>query len=144
MNFSKKIVFVIVAFLSFSDFCFVYAEKISHPECLYKGIIGEAVGEGYEGMYAVACVYRNRLRKGLPLGCTALKRNGLDLFCKKQGKKYKTMATIIVRKVFSENSPDVTNGATHYENIRAFGFPYWAKNMRITTVIGSHTFFVKK
>ena len=64
MKFSKKIVFVIVAFLSFSDFCFVYAEKISHPKYLYKGIIGEAVGEGYAGMYAVACVYRNPIKKG--------------------------------------------------------------------------------
>ena len=144
MKFSKKIVFVIVAFLSFSDFCFVYAEKISHPKYLYKGIIGEAVGEGYAGMYAVACVYRNRLRKGMPLGCVAFKRGDLDRFVEKQGKKYKEMVAIIVRKVFSENSPDSTNGATHYENIRAFGFPYWAKDMKTTIKIGNHTFFVKK
>ena len=89
MKFSKKIVFVIVAFLSFSDFCFVYAEKISHPKYLYKGIIGEAVGEGYAGMYAVACVYRNRLRKGMPLGCVAFKRGDLDRFVEKQGKSIK-------------------------------------------------------
>ena len=132
--------FVISAILN----CSCFAEKIDYPKNLWKGIIGEAVGEEYEGMYAVACVYRNRLRKGLPLGCTALKRDDLDCFVEKQGEKYKEIVAIIVRKVFGENSPDVTNGATHYENIQAFGFPYWAKDMRTTVKIGSHTFFVEK
>lgn len=136
--------FIFVIFVIPSCFAKDEAGNISHPECLYKGIIGEAIGEGYEGMYAVACVYRNRLRKGLPLGCTALKRADLDSFVRRQGGKYKEMVEKIVKSVFCENSPDITNGATHYENIQAFGLPYWAKEMKITTVIGSHTFFVKK
>ena len=28
----------------------------SYPKDLWKGIIGEAVSEGYDGMYAVTCV----------------------------------------------------------------------------------------
>lgn len=116
------------------------------PSNLWKGIIGEAVGEGYDGMYAVACVYRNRLAKGLPLGCVALKRKDLDTFVKKQGVKYELLAKRIVDGVFdlSDNNSkpnDPTRGATHYENLVDFPMPRWAGNMRITAVIGKHTFF---
>lgn len=119
-------------------------KTITYPNNLYKGLIGEAVGERKEGMYAVACVYRNRIKKGMPLGCVALKRKDLDLFVKKQGGKYEIMAKNILLDVFERNSPDVTKGATHYENVEAFGLPPWAKNMRVVTRIGSHTFFAEK
>ena len=120
----------------------VWAET-TPPENLYKGLIGEAVSEGYEGMYAVACVYRNRLEKGMSLGCVALKRRDLDEFVRKQGKKYEIMAKEIVYKVFTETD-DITKGATHYENIERFGIPGWAKNMVRTVKIGRHTFYKEK
>lgn len=112
------------------------------PPDLWKGLIGEAVGEGYDGMYAVCCAYKNRLDAGLPLGCVALKRKDIDVFVKRQGQRYIDMAKQIVDVVFS-GGIDVTNGATHYENIDVFGVPYWAKDMIITATIGSHTFYAK-
>ena len=145
MHLAKKMFLIIVVFLSlFLDFHLVYAKKISYPDNLYKGILGEAVSEEYKGMYAVACVYRNRLKNSLPLGCIALKRRDLDKFVKKQGKKYEEMAKEIIWEVFEKNGPDITNGATHYENVEKFGLPSWAKEMRTTVKIGNHTFFVKK
>ena len=33
------------------------------------------------------------------------------------------------------------NGATHYENVEAFGVPSWAKRMRVVAKVGDHTFF---
>lgn len=116
----------------------------SYPENLWKGIIGEAAGEGYDGMYAVACAYRNRIRKGLSLGCVALKRRDLDEFVRKQGRKIEYAAKNIVEEVFIRNGKDVTFGSTHYENIERFGTPYWAKNMVKAVKIGSHTFFKEK
>ena len=92
-------------------------------------------------MYAVACVYRNRLEKNMSLGCIALQRKNLDVFVKRQGKRYTIMAQGIIQKLFEDNGKDITGGATHYENIEAFGVPYWAKDMRITCKIGSHTFY---
>ena len=117
--------------------------EVIPPDNLYKGLIGEAVSEGYEGMYAVACVYRNRLEKGMPLGCVALKRRDLDVFIQTQGKKYEIMAKEIVYKVFTQTN-DVTKGATHYENIERFGIPRWAKSMVRTVKIGEHTFYKAK
>ena len=121
-----------------------FAEKIDYPENLWKGLIGEAANQGYKVMYAAACVYRNRTCKHMPLGCVAMKRPDLNDFVKRQGKKYEKMAKEIMWKVFIDNGPDVTNGATHYENVKKFGFPYWATNMEITAQFGSHTFFKEK
>ena len=115
----------------------------TYPENLWQGLIGEAVGEGYNGIYAVACVYKNRLQKGLPLGCVALKRRDLDAFIKTQGKKYEIMAKEIIYKVFTQTN-DITKGATHYENIERFGIPRWVKNMVRTVKIGKHTFYKEK
>lgn len=108
---------------------------------LWKGLIGEAVSEGYDGMYAVACCYRNRIERGLPLGCVALKRKDLNEFVSRQGKKYETMAKRIIDEVFIHNSPDVTLGADHYEYIEKYGIPAWAGNMQPTIKIGCHTFY---
>ncbi|MFA5153376.1 MAG: cell wall hydrolase [Clostridia bacterium] len=115
------------------------------PEDLWKGIIGEAVSEGRTGMTAVAFVYRNRIKKGIPLGCVALQRKDLDVFVRKQGGGYARIAKKIIKQVFvAGNITDPTNGATHYENLSAFGRPRWAKNMVITARIGKHTFFREK
>jgi len=118
--------------------------KIKGISNLWKGIIGEAVGEGYCGMYAVACCYRNRLSKGMALGCVALKRKDLDEFVGKQGYRNELRAKAVMREVFELSGGDVTNGATHYENVEKYGLPYWAKNMGVVARIGCHTFFKKR
>lgn len=128
------VVIILVVYL------FAQAE-IAPPHNLWQGLIGEAVSEGYSGMYAVACVYKNRIEKNMPLGCVALKRKDLGAFIKGQGVRYESMAKNIVRKVFVENAPDITGGATHYEAIERYGLPWWAHNMVRTAKIGEHTFF---
>jgi len=117
---------------------------IKAPDNLWKGVIGEAVSEGYEGIYAVICVYKNRINKGMPLGCVALKRKDLDTFVDKQDKKWKYIAKELVEYVFNGKGSDITNGATHYENIEKFGEPPWAPDMVITCKIKNHTFYKEK
>lgn len=119
----------------------VYSNTVAYPKDLWKGIIGEAVGEGYDGMYAVACVYKNRLRKGMPLGCVALKRKDLDDFVQKQGGDNVKIAKSIIKRIFVSNEGDAVNGATHYENIELFGLPPWHKSVTKVCKIGNHTFY---
>lgn len=138
------IIIISIAFMADSCQKKVHSAEITPPADLYKGIIGEAVGEGYEGMYAVACVYRNRLAKGLPLGCVAMKRPDLNRFVNKQGRKYEILAKRIIHEVFINQMLDVSKGATHYENVSSFGRPFWAKDMKITARIGKHTFYREK
>ena len=123
---------------------FPLAHATPPPDNLWKGLIGEAVGEGYVGMTAVAFVYKNRLKQTLPLGCIALNRKDLDEFIELQGIQYVRLAKQIIHEVFYTNKKDITNGATHYENVEAFGIPYWATNMKVTCKIGRHTFYKKE
>lgn len=111
------------------------------PVNLWKGLIAEDVAGGYQGMYAVACCVRNRLNAGMNHGLVAMKRRDLDKFVKREGRKYELMAKDIIRKVFIESAPDVTQGATHYEAVEKFGLPRWAVQMVRTVKVGEHTFY---
>lgn len=109
---------------------------------IWKVIIAEAVSEGYKGMYAVACVIRNR--GGDLSGFCGSRRKDLEEFCQRQGDRYVDMAKDIDHKVFVEGAPDTTGGATHYEAIERYGIPYWVKGMERTVKIGEHTFYKEK
>ena len=126
--------------LSVSNF-HPYSQKSDSYIQYWKVIMAEAVSEGYGGMYAVACVIRNR--GGALKGFCGAKRKNLDQFCRKQGQKYIQLAKMIEQQVFQMNAEDITNGATHFENVEKFGKPYWAEHMIVTAKIGNHTFFKK-
>lgn len=118
--------------------------KPIYPTNLWKGLIAEDVSGGYKGMYAVACCVRNRLNNGMNTGLVGLNRKDLNQFVKREGVKYELMAKDIIRKVFVENAPDITRGATNYEAVKRYGLPKWAKGMVRTVTIGEHTYFKKK
>ncbi len=109
---------------------------------IWKVIMAEAVSEGYSGMYAVACVIRNR--GGDINGFCGSKRKDLEEFCQRQGNRYITMAKDISHKIFVEGAPDTTGGATHYEAVEIYGEPYWTKGMTVTAKIGEHTFYKER
>jgi hypothetical protein len=139
--------FYLTAFLVVTSLLFVslfstnaYAQT-NCPTNLWQGLIAEDVAGGYQGMYAVACCVRNRLNTGLNTGLCGLKRKDLNAFVNRQPKKYHKIAKQIVKKVFEENSPDITGGGTHYEAVEKYGLPRWAKKMVRTVKIGEHTFF---
>jgi hypothetical protein len=110
------------------------------PANLWKGIIAEAVGEGFEGQYAAACVCRNRLKKGMNTGLAGLKRNDLDAFVAKEGPEAEKTAKEIVADVFEHNSEDTTGGALYFESTD-FERPWWAKDRVKTVQIGKHIFY---
>lgn len=140
----KRITLFLIAFLLMATSVFAAETEYDIPLNLWKGLIGEAVSDGYIGMEAVACCVRNRLDKNMSIGLVALKRGRLNGFVRRQGKKYEIMAKDIVQKVFYENSPDITGGATNYENVKVFGYPKWARDMILTEKIGDHWFFKEK
>lgn len=108
---------------------------------IWQVIMAEAVGDGYNGMYAVACVIRNR-GGDLHAFCGS-GRKDLSVFCARQGGKAISEARTIERIIFEQGGPDVTGGATHFEAVQRYGMPYWANGMRVTVKIGEHTFFKK-
>jgi len=97
-----------------------------------RAIIGEAANQGRSGMYAVACAIRNR---GTLNGVYGLRARHVD----RQPGWVWDRARAAWRD--SAYKADVTKGATHWENEKAFGKPYWAKHMHRTVTIGDHTFY---
>lgn len=99
-----------------------------------NAIIGEAENQGYQGMLAVAHAIRNRgTLKGV----------------------YGERAPRVVQRKFSEKTyqlalkawcesqltEDFTHGATHWENIKAFGCPSWVKECVETFRYKDHVFY---
>jgi len=94
-------------------------------------IVGESANQGYKGMLAVANVLRNRGGTAGVYGC--------------KSKLYKTEPKWVLKlakKAWLESrTNDITHGATHFENIKAFGVPYWAEDMVVTFKHKDHVFY---
>lgn len=133
--------FLIVLILAIMLLSVAIVVKAEEP-AIWKVLMAEAVSEGYDGMYAVACVIRNR--GGDLNGFYGGERKDLDDFCKRQGQRYILQAQEIERLVFKENAPSNVGNATHFEAIEKYGIPYWAKDMKVVYKVGEHTFYVYK
>lgn len=109
-----------------------YCETILENEAVVA-IIGEASGEGYEGMLAVAAAIRNRgTLKGV-YGRTA-------------GHVYNEPPWVwdLARKAWRQSAYyDPTKGGTHWESIK-FKKPYWASSMDVTCQIKNHVFYKER
>jgi spore germination cell wall hydrolase CwlJ-like protein len=110
-------------------------------------IAAEAVGEGPKGMVAVANVIANRARRSGQsayeevvkpkqfFGLTAPNRMKLLEQC---GDYCIELAENIM------TLPDITGGATHYENVNKYGTPNWARRMTLTFEYKHHKFYKEK
>lgn len=97
-------------------------------------ILGEARGEGANGMYAVACAIRNRgTLRGVYGADARIAEMTPELWHEGARAWYS-----------SEFGPDVTHGANSWENIVAFGRPKWTHGARTTARIGHHVFYAVK
>ena len=100
-------------------------------------IITEAGGEPFEGQVGVAEVLRNR----------GWNTQG---FCGLRGHQLAACRDPVLRSradraiTQAKNGSAITKGATHFENIEAFGWPKWSRGMVVTAKIGHHTFMKKK
>ena len=110
------------------------AQAEINPALAQKALIGEAANQGLKGMIACGEVIR---RRGNLKGIYGLKR---ESFISAQPKWVHQMA----KKAWQESSKtNLTKGATHWENVKAFGRPKWAKKMKKTAVIGDHVFYAE-
>jgi hypothetical protein len=88
-------------------------------EKVILSIVGEAENQGYQGMLAVACAIRNR---GTLKGVYGLRSPRV------KNHKYSQATYNLALKAWKQSAlKDITNGATHWENIKAFGCPPWVK-----------------
>lgn len=114
-----------------------------------RALIGED-SSSYRGMYAVACAMRNREANGIDslkniYGAHAVRWEG-GLLKRFKGKK---VVEVIDGDLYqmaskawaeSEDGPDITNGADHWEGI-SFPKPKWASKMVDCGVFGENHFY---
>lgn len=133
---------------------------MSDREVLARTIWGEARGEGFDGMRAVAHVVKNRVEDGIAW-------NGFDWksVCLKEWQfstwldhdpvhaankqkmlnvgfedSHYVIAWQIAGNVMAGGDDDLTNGADHYFNPGVV-LPDWAADMTFVTRIGGHDFY---
>ena len=111
----KAISLGLVAFLNLTQ---VGAAVSFNDNLCIRAIIGEASNQGYQGMLAVAVGIRNR---GTLQGVYGVRAKHID----KQPKWVWEQA----KKAWEESKHNRIHSGTHWENIKAFGTPYWVKDM---------------
>jgi hypothetical protein len=127
-----------------------HVESKSFEDTIEKGrlsyiasvIAAEAAGEGEIGMYAVACVIQNRMNKEKLSAKEIVNKHKQFFGATAKNRKKLYMSVKDVADSIASNIgklKDITYGATHFENIRAFGTPKWSKNQ--CAKIGNHVFY---
>jgi len=95
-----------------------------------RAIIGESSNQGYKGMLAVAVGIRNR---GTLDGVYGLTAKHID-----NEPKY---VWELAKKAWIESKTNRIHNGTHWENIKAFGKPYWVKKMKLVYQYKDHNFY---
>lgn len=98
-----------------------------------RAIIGESSGEGYHGMLMVAIGIRNR---GTLNGVYGLSAKHVD--------NEPEWVWDLARQAWDESKHNRLHQGTHWENIRAFGEPRWAKSMIKVAEYKNHVFYADK
>jgi spore germination cell wall hydrolase CwlJ-like protein len=122
----KKIIVVIIALILAIP---IYTEEIPEKDAV-RAIVGEASNQGYKGMLAIAVGIRNR---GTLQGVYGLNAKHVD----KQPKWVWDQA----RKAWKESKTNRIHTGTHWENIKAFGKPYWADSLIKVYKYKDHIFY---
>jgi len=126
----KKNIFTFILFLGILP---SFSQNITDSNAI-RTIVGEAGNQGKNGMIAVGNVIRTR--KNLK-GFYGFKNPIVN-------KQPKWVWAQAERAWAESKTNNLVGGATHFENVKAFGKPYWAKDMVETVTIKDHTFFKKK
>ncbi len=118
------------------------------PMIAVKTLILEAVGEGHQGMVAVAEVIRNRSKKfnkRYDEICLAPKQFSCwndKIRAKNFLRKHQIFFKDAKKAWLESSSSSLTKGATDYHTVAVD--PYWAKCYRRVAKIGSHLFYCRK
>lgn len=125
---SKKILPLIIALLLIPSCNIAYA--YTDREAV-RAIIGEASNQDEIGMWAVASAIINR---GTLKGVYGLKSPHID--------KEPTWVWKMAERAYNRaKDGDLVHSGTHWENINAFGEPYWVKGMIKVYEHKDHVFY---
>ena len=118
------------------------AESLPETDVI-RAILGEGEGEPYAGKLALAYAIGNRGTLDGVYGKRAV--------IAKEGQFYRGSRPIssksvkdalrALKEARQRPTLDPTKGSRHWENIKAFGVPYWAEGKTPVYTVGSHAFY---
>ena len=118
-------------------------------ETIAMTILGEARGEGYAGMYAVACVIQQRAKeRNKTPAQICLQRKQFSCWNSNDKNRPKLRGLLKTKEAYwakqmaihiTKLNSNYTKRANHYCTLKAK--PYWAKNKTPVIIIGNHKFF---
>ena len=108
------------------------AERTNKEQAI-RAIIGEASNQGYHGMLAIAVGIRNR---GTLKGVYGVRAKHVD--------EQPAWVWDRARKAWAESEDNRLHSGTHWENIKAYGVPYWVKSMNKVYEYKDHIFYMEK
>ena len=134
-------------------FCSLYnlagQELTKEQKIVAMTILGEARGEGYAGMYAVACVIQQRSKdKNKTPAQVCLQRKQFSCWNKNDPNRKKLHLLLNTKEAYwakqmaihiSKLNSNYTKQSNHYCHINTK--PYWAKNKKPIIIIGKHKFY---
>jgi len=113
-----------------------------------KVIAGEAAGEGYMGMKAVACVIQNRKKDPIKVVTKPYQFSAYNdkALMNRNYAKVKKEADELASQIGKLD--DITGGATHYVakwlyDKKKDDPKSWISKMKVTKIIGNHVFMVE-
>lgn len=124
---------ILLLALLLSGYNTVQAKTTIDDNKVVLSMIGEAEDQGYEGLLAVACAIRNRgtLKVVYGLHAPRVKHH-----------KYSDKTLFMARQAWKDSlHHDITNGSNSWENVTAFGKPWWAQSCNETVKIKDHQFY---
>lgn len=130
---------ILVGAVAFFSGCCA-ASQIPRDQAI-KAIIGEAENQGFHGMLAVACGIRNRntLQGVYGLKAARVRNHQYNSTTLNQA----NLAWSLASNSDIKDNCDFLGGATHWDNINAFGKPNWANSMIETYRYRDHVFYRK-
>lgn len=121
-------------------FIFLIICNVAHAEIpksrAINAIIGEAEDQGQMGMNLIACAIRNRGTLDGVYG-----ENSPRVKAHLYSEDIEAKATVAWEKSADPAECSFVKGATHWENIKDFGRPKWAKLMKKVYKHHDHTFY---
>ena len=154
-----SLIMLIGGYLIFRGGKMALTDRDEQIDVMARTAWGEARGEDQSGMQAVLNVVMNRVKKGSWYGATpkdvCLKKYQFSCWLDSDPNKAKLLAVDENDKDFARAKymatlaydgqlTDITKGATNYVNLASLGdnVPSWVNNMKLSTTIGKHSFYV--
>lgn len=129
---------ILFLLLYYTNSTLVYADSIPKERVVYA-IIGEAEGEGYYGMLAVACAIRNR---------KSLKGVYGEKSRRVTEHQYSPHTLVLAIKAWEESAKkDVVDGADVWgtkEDVKKFKKTEWFRKYSLVKIIGNHYFYKRR